>query len=385
MRKSVFSPCRGKVCRRKPCHGNRLAWAVALLALVVAGAGGSRSAHAERYEPSPPKYVIQISVDGLGSAWLEPLLKAGELPNFARLEREGASTHNARTDYDMTITLPNHTCMVTGRPVQDRSIGNRAVAGHVWKLNGDDQPENLHGNRHSYIASAFDVAHDHGLRTALLATKTKFKIYDNSYDGSSGASDTTGIDNGRDKIDFYLISEANSPTLLTALLGMMKSEPANYAFVHFHDADQAGHKHNWGSPEYNAAVKAVDGYLGAILDLVTTDPQLRGKTVVIVSADHGGSGNNHGENANPLNYTIPFFVWGAGVEQAKDLYALNPQARKDPGTGRPDYTEEPQPIRNGDGGNLAMSLLGLPAIPDSLIDGSEDLVVSPAADPSRPQ
>ena len=266
--------------------------------------------------------------------------------------------------------------MVTGRPVRDRVIGDRAVAGHAWIVNSDDQPENLHGNRHAYVASTFDVAHDHGLRTALLATKTKFKIYENSYDGSSGAADAVGTDNGRDKIDFYLISETDSPALLTALLGMMKTEPANYAFVHFHDADKAGHAHNWGSPEYNAAVKAVDGYLGAILELVATDPRLRGKTTVIVSADHGGFQSNHFDSANRLNYTIPFYVWGAGVASGKDLYALNAQTRKDPLDGRPDYSAGPQPIRNGDGGNLALSLLGLPAIPDSLIDQGEDLAVS---------
>jgi hypothetical protein len=374
MRMSVFSNCRRK----------RLAWSLAFLVLAVV-AGGSRSAHAERHVTGPPQYVIQISVDGLGSAWLEPLLKAGDLPNFERLEREGAWTHNARTDFDFTITLPNHTCMVTGRPVRDRTVGDRAVAGHGWTVNNDDQPENLHGNRHDYIASTFDVAHDHGLRTALLATKSKFKIYDNSYDSASGAADAVGTDNGRDKIDFYLISEGKSPALLAAFEEMMKTKPANYAFVHFHDADQAGHKHNWGSPEYNAAVKAVDGYLGAILDLVTTDPTLRGRTAVIVSADHGGFGNNHGDNSNPLNYTIPFYVWGAGVEPGKDLYGINPKTRKDPGAGRPDYTDSRQPIRNGDGGNLAMSLLKLPAIPNSLIDANEDLAVSAPVDPRLPQ
>ena len=160
-------------------------------------------------------------------------------------------------------------------------------------------------------------------------------------------------------------------------MGMMKTEPANYAFVHFHDADQAGHEHNWGSPEYNAAVKAVDGYLRAILDLVATDPRLRGKTTVIVSADHGGFQNNHFDNANPLNYTIPFYVWGAGVATGKDLYALNAaDAERSRRRAGPTIPGRPQPIRNGDGGNLALSLLGLPAIPDSLIDESEDLAVA---------
>ncbi len=300
------------------------------------------------------------------------MLKAGELPNFARLEREGSWTHNARTDFDKTITLPNHTSMVTGRPVEDLVIGERAVAGHLWKINSDEQPENLHGNRKSYIASTFDVVHDHGLRTALMATKTKFKIYENSYDGSSGAADTIGTDNGRDKIDFYLISEADSPALLAALAGMMKADPANYNFVHFHDADQAGHAHNWGSAEYNAAIKAVDGYLGAILDLVATDSTLQGETAVIVSADHGGFQTNHFDNANRLNYTIPFFVWGAGVARGE-----RPVRAESPGSAE---RSAPGPARLYGAGNAAadpqrrrwqpawMSLLGLPAIPDSLID-----------------
>ena len=161
MRESVFSTYRRK----------RLGWASPGCWLIAGRAGRDRARSRRRQATAVPpaaQYVIQISVDGLGSAWLEPLLKAGELPNFERLEREGAWTHNARTDYDMTITLPNHTCMVTGRPVQDRVIGDRAVAGHLWTVNTDDQPENLHGNRHGYIASTFDVAHDHGLRTATV-------------------------------------------------------------------------------------------------------------------------------------------------------------------------------------------------------------------------
>ena len=47
------------------------------------------------------KRVIHISVDALGSKYLEQFLKEfpDDFSNFARLINEGASTLNARTDY----------------------------------------------------------------------------------------------------------------------------------------------------------------------------------------------------------------------------------------------------------------------------------------------
>jgi hypothetical protein len=48
---------------------------------------------------------------------------------------------------------------------------------------------------------------------------------------------------------------------------------------------------------------------------------------VIVTADHGGGGNGttpnqHGNPLAPEDFTIPFYVWGDGVN-AGDLYAFN--------------------------------------------------------------
>src|SRR5262249_49844354 len=152
----------------------------------------------------PAQYVIQISVDGMGSPYLQSLVNEDKLPTFKRLQAEGAWTHNARTDFDYTITLPNHTCMVTGRPVMDKAGNPKAIAGHNWVVNTDPGDKNIHANRHEYVKSTFDVAHDNGLRTCMFASKSKFVLYDQSYDESRGAPDTTGPDNGRDKIDLYV-------------------------------------------------------------------------------------------------------------------------------------------------------------------------------------
>src|SRR3981189_1545663 len=87
-------------------------------------------------------YVIHISVDGLGASYLQFLIDSGDLPNFKRLQAEGAWTNNARTDFDYTITLPNHTSMVTGRPVMDKAAKPTAITGHHWVINTDPGARN---------------------------------------------------------------------------------------------------------------------------------------------------------------------------------------------------------------------------------------------------
>jgi predicted AlkP superfamily pyrophosphatase or phosphodiesterase len=318
-------------------------------------------------------HVIHISVDGLASGILQSLIDEGQLPNFKRIQSEGAWTNNARTDFDFTITLPNHTSMVTSRPVRDKAASPAAIVGHQWTVNSDPGERTLHTNRHDYVASTFDVAHDNGLRTGVFAGKSKFVVYDQSYDERNGAPDTTGEDNGRDKIDVYLRAGAHEAT--DRLIEEMKADPFHYTFLHYAEPDSAGHAKKWGSPEYHAAVKKVDECLGKLLALIDGDDRLRGKTAIIISADHGGTGFSHGFNTNPANYVIPFYVWGAGVKPG-DLYALNPSSRVDPQAASPDYTERGrQPIRNGDGGNLALSLLGLGPIPGSTINAAQDLKV----------
>jgi len=313
---------------------------------------------------------------------LQKLIDEGHAPNFKRFQDEGAWTTNARADYTQTITLPNHTCMFTGRPV-DQPAGMPATTHHGWSDNKAPQRGNtLHskGNPNlKYIPSVFDVVHDAGMSTALYAAKDKFSLYDVSYDEHHGAPH----ERGRDKIDIFFTADDGAPRFSQSVhnrfLQDMAKHHFNYVFLHYRDVDTVGHALSWGSGAWFYALRNTDAYLGDLFKLVENDKQLAGRTTIILNTDHGGIGFGHSDATRAEDYTIPIMVWGAGVGRG-DLYAMNAGIRTNPATNRVDYASKNQPIRNGDTGNLALALLGLGPIPGSLINAQQDLRVTMPGD-----
>ena len=336
------------------------------LALTLATASSAMAA--------APQYIVAISVDGMGYNYPQLLLNQNKLPAIKKMLTEGAGTLNARTDADVAVTLPAHTGMVTGRPRDNHTTPS--ISGHNWSGNGDPAAnQTLATNKGSYIASVFDVVHDNGLSTGLWSGKSKFSLFRDSYNATNGAPDTTGIDNGRNKVDSsYIVSGDPASNLGSNFISSLTASPKNFSFVHFQDADAAGHSSGWGGAAYNAALEAVDTQVGNILSAIQNSPTLNGKTVVMLTADHGGVGTGHGNTAALTDTQIPFLVWGAGVSGG-DIYSINPGILTDPGTSIPDYSASGQPIRNGNIANLALDLLGLGPVPGSYVGFAQTIAV----------
>lgn len=326
--------------------------------------------------PTPPaperatvSHAVVVSVDGLAARYLEAVIASGAAPTFQTLQGLAAWTHDARADKTYTITLPNHTSMLTGLPVSP-SQGFESFQAHRHTNNTDPAiGETLHALRlpaRDYTPGVFDVAHDHGHSTALFASKSKFSLFANTW-VAAGGLDLVGDDNGRQKIDTF-VYDPSPATLVDKVIEALTINPPNFTFVHLNEPDLTGHATGWGSDAYLAAIAQMDAQLGRLLATIRSG-DLAGNTTLIVTTDHGGVGSSHLDAADILNFQIPFYVMAPGVPSGDAYAAFGNRFR--PGTVNPEYVDVHQPLRNGDAGNLALFLLGLPPVPESVIHSAD--------------
>ncbi|QIX26016.1 sulfatase-like hydrolase/transferase [Nocardioides sp. JQ2195] len=337
-----------------------------VLGLLLAASGCSTSSDAPREQNSAvmasssgqpgaetaatSRYVLAISVDGLNRRAITKLGKEGA-PNFHRLIRRGASTLNARTELERTITLPNHTGMLTGRRV-DKDRGGHGV------FFNDDNGRTVHDAAGHHVSSVFREVHAHGRKTALFASKTKFRFFKRSWPASVDTI-TIDLDNAR---------------LVDRTRADLVAHPHAFTFLHLSLPDVVGHAKDFMSRPYLRAVRSTDKRLGELLRTIRHHTRLREGMTVILTADHGGptGSGNHGDMTRRANYQVPFIMWGAGVTKGADLYDLNP-AYRNPGKDRRGYAAERQPIRNGDVANVALTMLGMSEVRGSEHDVRQDL------------
>lgn len=350
-------------------------FAAALVAVVLAAnwlgsRAGSSSGDATPDPSAGPAdtgpVVLAISIDGLRPDAITKLGNEGT-PNLHRLMKQGASTLNARTAYESTKTLPNHTGMLTGRGVDGK-------VGHGITFNNDEGGTlaTVHG---AYVPGMFDVAHDHGRQTAFFAEKDKFHFLMRSWDAQHGRKDTIGPDNGRDKTDIDRVAPAAQ--IVPEVQAALRDGRTDLIFLHLTAPDEAGHDHEWLSSEYMDAVEVADRWVGEVLATVDASPALKKRLSVLVTADHGGQDGDttHYEIDNRENYQIPFIAWGRGFPAGADLYKLNPN-RRYPGVDRPEYSG-PQPIRNMDIANTSLRLLRLQPVAGAVATSWPPLTIRP--------
>lgn len=211
--------------------------------------------------------VVLVSIDGLRPDAISPEWA----PHLAWLRDSGVSPERTLNDLP-SATLPNHTTMLTGLPVSQHGVIEN------WNLTG-----------HTTHATAFDYAAAAGKRSAFFAGKSKLGFL-----ARPGSVETVQI-NG------------DTEALAEGVLQQLTSDGPDLIFVHLRNPDSVGHQSDWMSSEYIDAVAFVDGVIGRLIDAVNAHPDR--PTYLIVTADHGGEGNNHFLDL-AVNRMVPWIIYG---------------------------------------------------------------------------
>ncbi|MEX2154297.1 MAG: alkaline phosphatase family protein [Gemmatimonadaceae bacterium] len=235
-------------------------------------------------------HVVIISLDGLRPDAIE---KFGA-KHILRLMREGSYTLKAQTILP-SKTLPSHTSMLTGVDADQHGI--------TW--NSDETDE--HG--HVDVPTVFGLAKAAGLHTAAFFSKTKFHHLERPMTLDYVKSPKGGLLTGR-------FSAERTSQYVEDYLESTPIDP-NLIFVHIGEPDYAGHIFGWMSGMYGRAVRQADEAVADVLD-EANDRFGAGNYTVIVTADHGGHGRDHG-SSDPRDTTIPWIVWGKGVQAGAAL------------------------------------------------------------------
>lgn len=220
------------------------------------------------------EHVIIMSIDGG-----KPLtMQQSKMPMLRRIVFEGAHTWKAMT-ITPSITLPSHVSMLTGVGPDIHQI--------TW--NDWDPKKGL-----VKVPTVFDLAQAHGYKTALFAAKDKFKHLQ-----------VPGVN------EFRLIEKDAEDVAAVAANYFITNKP-NLTFIHFRDADRLGHIFGWDSWPQKLALQGIDRAIKRIYDSIQKSGVMD-RTVLIITADHGGSGFNHSDNTLE-NRTIPWIIWGATIQ-----------------------------------------------------------------------
>jgi predicted AlkP superfamily pyrophosphatase or phosphodiesterase len=235
----------------------------ALAILAIAGIARADSPYS--YSNYRPQVVI-ISIDGLRA----DALSADRTPNIFALGKRGSYTLNAQTS-TIPQTLPNHASMLSG------------VTPSVHKMTWDD----YRADKPSIaVPTVLSSASTLGLQTVMVVGKRKLQHL----------APPSAVFVLTERGD---VSVANEAIVRAGL-------PFDLLFVHFPDVDLKGHARNWMSSEYIAQLTATDASVGRLL------AALPPAAVVILTADHGGLGNDHAAVCRE-DTTIPWIIAGPGI------------------------------------------------------------------------
>ena len=227
------------------------------------------------------EHVVIISIDGLRPDALDQT----DTPVFDTLKTRGSYSPAAKAVLP-SVTLVNHASMLGGMAPEKHGIYWNSDNTDLGKIKGP---------------TLFSVAHEAGLSTAMVVGKPKLE--DLVLPGS---------------VDQFIYAGFTDRQVTNEALALIENGLPNVLFIHLPDVDSAGHATGWLSLAQLVALGWTDGDIGQIVAALDDKAGLA-QTLLILTADHGGSEKSHGSDS-PEDTTIPWLAIGPGVPPGSTLH-----------------------------------------------------------------
>jgi hypothetical protein len=218
--------------------------------------------------------VIILSIDGLRP----DAIALAPMPNLMSLMQTSAFSLSAQT-VEPSVTLVSHSSMLVGV---------------CPSKHGVDWNDYIPQNGFALGTDLFDLAHAAGLQTVMFVGKEKLQQ----------VTEPASLDR------FVYVNDRD----LVVMERLLADFPQDFGvlFIHFPLVDGMGHVYGWLSPEQLSVAIRADEALGQLLAELDARG-LRGETLIIITADHGGHGTTHGSSM-PEDMTIPWIASGPGIQ-----------------------------------------------------------------------
>jgi predicted AlkP superfamily pyrophosphatase or phosphodiesterase len=218
--------------------------------------------------------VVIVSIDGLRPDALE----LADTPTLDALRRAGAYSPSAQAVLP-SVTLVNHASMLGGMSPDKHGISWNVNDPNLGKVTGP---------------TLFSLAHEAGFSTAMVVGKPKLEHLVLP-----------------DSVDQYIYAGFTDRQVVDDALPVIQHDLPDLLFIHLPDVDSAGHFTGWMMPAQIMTISTTDSLIGELVAALEKGGYLE-RTLLIITADHGGSGFAHGSDS-PEDTTIPWLAVGPGV------------------------------------------------------------------------
>ncbi len=237
--------------------------------------------------------VIILGIDGLNVYRFEE----AETPNFDFLKQNGSWTFEAQANEPL-YSSPNWKSIITGSSPDV----------HKVLKNGFDKDVYLN---------------DPGCESELEKLPTIFTMLKRKdANAKIGVFEHWGafhklID--KNNIDKYAKWRFGPKPSLNRAIKFYKNNDPDLVFIHLDHCDRAGHLYGHESAKYLTKVEKADELLGKLIKSIQAKDNFENTTLIVV-ADHGGKGKDHG-HGTVEGMTVPLLVIGPAIKKNYEMKA----------------------------------------------------------------